>query len=350
MLTDNTPDAAIGAETVAIHVGSCMNSFGTLSIALKNPNRDFQDQIRLEDVQDEFGRFRIWSGNIGAHKTGKSSLNYRLRDASHIRQRVVSLLEDLNEILQNSRWQALENTRSLTNVRKATAIIMGEQVPWDCLSSDSDSDSDDDVEDPKANADGATTTSAVEDKTELKQLQSSMVETVTCLFRLSMAIRSPAPHDQFMTSKNIDTSYFEEYDIKHVRQKFPMAEGYLVNRLGRAISRRRQYLKYREAHHRKLAHGLDIEENIVQDVRTEMIPQSTVASSLPTALKEVDHIDLTEDSGSEACYSEASTATSANGTTNLRTPPLPKEAQNGSPFECPLCFMIISVRGTRSWR
>ena len=222
-------------------------------------------------------------------------------------------------------------------------------MPWDCLSSDSNSDSEYHAEDVVAG--GAPGDPAdVEDQTELKQLQSSMVETVTLLLRLSMAIRSPAPHDQFMRSSNVDTSHFEEFDVMHVREKFPRAEEYLVTRLGRAISRRRQYLRYREAHHKKLRYGLEVPENRTQDSHTEIIPQSTVASSLPTVLKEMDYLDLSEDSGSEAGFSEASTATSANDTMKLRVPPLPKAAQDGMPFECPLCFMIISVRSTRSWK
>jgi hypothetical protein len=182
---------------------------------------------------------------------------------------------------------------------------------------------------------------------------SGIVETVTCLLRLSMAIRNPAPHDQFMKSMNIDTSFYEEHDINHVREKFPDAEDYLISRLGRAISRRRQYLRYRKEHHKKLAYGIETEQEDAQgahDAQTEICPQSTVASSLPAALKGVGHIDLAGDSESDSGFSAASSVTSANDAAKLRPPPLPKEAQDSSPFESPLCFMIISIRGARSWK
>ncbi|KAK2761691.1 hypothetical protein FQN54_001519 [Arachnomyces sp. PD_36] len=332
MSTDQVPDVrSAGPETIAAEVKNCMQTFSALLVTLNDPGCDFRDQIQPEDVKDEFGRFRIWSGNIGAHKVGRSSLDYRLRDASHIRKRVVSLLHDLNEILE-----------------EISAIIRGEKLPWDCLPSDSDSETEDNIENADAHS---MITRIVQDDTELKQLHSGMIGSVTLLFRLSMAIRCPAPHDQFMKSKDIDTSYYEQYDIMHVRQKFPQAEEYLVIRLGRAISRRRQYLQYREAHHKKLAYNLEATDNPIRDSsRTEMVPESTVASSLPPALKEMDHLDLSEDHGSEAGFSDASTATSTNDTMKLRPPPLPKEAEDGSPFECPLCFMIISVRSTRSWK
>lgn len=195
------------------------------------------------------------------------------------------------------------------------------------------------------------TTAEVQDQTELKQLQSSMIETVTLLLRLSMAIRNPAPHDQFMESKDIDTSHYEEFDIRHVREKFPQAEDYLITRLGRALSRRRHYLRYRDAHHKKLSYGLDSADDIVKEPSgTEMIPQSTIASSLPTTLKAVDHLDLTYDDSSETGFSMTSTASSTNGSSKLRPPPMPEEARDGNPFECPLCFRIVLAHSALSWR
>lgn len=233
----------------------------------------------------------------------------------------------------------------------AAAIIHGEKVPWDCLSSDSDSDTErSSAEYVDDECVSGITRDDFEDTTELKQLHSSIAQTVTLLLRLSIAIRNPAPHDQFIRSTNIDTSFYEEYDIMHVREKFPLAEEYLVTRLGRAISRRRQYLKYREAHQKKLKYGLETTETSIEDSKTEMVPQSTVASSLPAALKDVDYLDLTEDSSSEMGFSEASTSMSDANTMKLRVPPLPEASQGGAPFECPLCFMIISISSARSWK
>ena len=107
MLPDGVRDAeSAGTGTIAAQVKNCMETFSALLVTLNDRSYQFQDQIQPEDVKDEFGRFRIWSGNIGAHRIGRSSLDYRLRDASHIRQRVVSLLDDLKEILQDGMWPA----------------------------------------------------------------------------------------------------------------------------------------------------------------------------------------------------------------------------------------------------
>jgi len=205
---------------------------------------------------------------------------------------------------------------------------------------------------------------------ELQQLMSDVVEVITCLLRLSMAIRNPAPHDQFMASGQIDISSFESFDISHVQAKFPCAEGYLITRLGKAISRRRQYLKYRNERHKKLAQGIEdvieapkaVAEPIGIEVArtevtrtdtapTEINPESTVASSIPLAMKApTTYIDPDEDVYSEGELSQTSYATSTNESTKLRPPPIPKEAQEGTPFECPLCFMIISIRSSHSWK
>lgn len=41
-------------------------------------------------------RFKLWVGNLGAHRaSGTRSLKYKLRDASMLRNHVVSLLQDL---------------------------------------------------------------------------------------------------------------------------------------------------------------------------------------------------------------------------------------------------------------
>lgn len=48
-----------------------------------------------------------------------------------------------------------------------------------------------------------------------------------------------------------DASHFLQYDIMHTRAKFPEAENYLIERLGHAVSRRRQYFRYHEEQHNK---------------------------------------------------------------------------------------------------
>jgi hypothetical protein len=50
-------------------------------------------------IHDDLARFKLWSGNIGAHRTGRSSLDHRLRDSSRLREQVAKLLDELAKSL-----------------------------------------------------------------------------------------------------------------------------------------------------------------------------------------------------------------------------------------------------------
>jgi hypothetical protein len=267
------------------------------------------------DIKDELSRFRLWSGNVGAHRRGRGSLDYKLREASHIRDQVVNLLQEMQFVLQES-----------------TDIVTGKRVSGEDMS-DSDSDTTDDgkVDLPP------------EDITELQQLATNLAELNTCLMRLSISIRNPAPPDQFKVSADIDTTYYERFDIAHVQGKFPNAEEYLTVRLGIAISRRRQYLRYCDDHRKKYEQGLS-------QIGAHREVASTIASSLPPVLKasDVSSAELDDDEFDDT-QSVTSYASSGHDPENLRPPPLPEKGSDGEPFECPLCFRFTAVQHVKAW-
>lgn len=209
---------------------------------------------------------------------------------------------------------------------------MNQEVkPWEELS-DSDSDS------------GLSSEGDDQEDTELKQLFASIKVSVTCLFRLSMAIRDPAPESQLGGTITVDKSYFEEHDILHAQAKFPGCSDYLTERFGRAISGRRQYLSYRETHHQKLSKNVELIG--FEQARTEHTTNSTEATPLPqVGTSSADVVDVQD---SEDALSQTSYATSVNAT--IRVPPLPKEARTQDHFECPLCFMIVSIHTSAGWK
>lgn len=75
-------------------------SFISLESALRQSER-YAIQIKPETVKDEFDRFKIWAGNVAAHLKGRRSLEYRLRDASHLKLETKSLLQALHDSLRN---------------------------------------------------------------------------------------------------------------------------------------------------------------------------------------------------------------------------------------------------------
>ncbi|KAK3998034.1 hypothetical protein QBC44DRAFT_228790, partial [Cladorrhinum sp. PSN332] len=279
----------------------------------------------LSGLEDQIARFKVWAGNVGAHRTGRSSLQYRLRDASNIWKQVVDLLGNLGEALHD-----------------ASSIIRGDVVPWDREPNSNSCDfgaplSDEDSE--------AGNDAEPDDNTEMGQIYWSIVDTIDCLFRLSISIRNPAPHDRFrQMAQLLPTSTLAPFDIRHVEEKFPLATIAMIKRLGLANSRRRQYFLYRKSHHQKLVDGLE-------GKTTDDTGKSTIASSIPQHMKTPHGANtavLDEDRYSDTNMTQTSYASSIN-TDKPRVPPLPEIAHNG-PFECPFCYMIISATTTKAWK
>jgi hypothetical protein len=218
----------------------------------------------------------------------------------------------------------------------AFAIVTGLRKPWDELS-DSDCDSDSDS--------GTSRDDSQEESTELRQLLASFTSTITCLFRLSMAIRDPAPESQHRSIINVDNdkSGYEQWDIKHVNAKFSKCVNHLAERLGRAISGRRQYLDYRQSHRQKL--GKSIETVGREEPKTEYTTNSTQATPIPAIQASIENEWDEDDALSQTSY-----ASSVNSNTAIRVPPLPKESYTQDHYECPLCFGIIAIHKKLAWK
>lgn len=307
---------------VALNVHHCLKDFQAVCNKLSSAQSSIKTKLPLATLKDIFGGFRLWSSNVGAHRTGRGSLGYKLREASHIRDQVIQLVQGMKAVLN-----------------EVSEIVTGQRPSWEVMS-----DSESDTEEDSANG------LQKPDTTELAQLAAELKETNACLMRLSVAIRNPAPHDQFKESAHIDTAYYEPFDIAHVRGKFPKAPEYLTARLGKAISRRRQYLRYRDDHSKKYKQGLT-RRGTLPDMGAHREVESTVASSLPPAVKaSVNIADLEEEDEYDETQSVTSYASSGHDPEKLRPPPLPMEGRDGEPFVCKLCFRYTAVRHVKAWQ
>ena len=81
----------------------CENSFNKL---IKS-TEILSNQAVTQRLLYEFGRFRVWAGNTGADRTGRISLDHRLREAPHIHEELTKLLEELNGDLEGGRFLPL---------------------------------------------------------------------------------------------------------------------------------------------------------------------------------------------------------------------------------------------------
>lgn len=95
-----------------IRLGTAANvrDFQSLSNALATRESQALDH---EALQDEFGRFRVWSGNLGALQKGHSSLDYRLRDAPLLLNEVSKLLGELEKNLHAGKSHSLYSSLML---------------------------------------------------------------------------------------------------------------------------------------------------------------------------------------------------------------------------------------------
>lgn len=225
----------------------------------------------------------------------------------------------------------------------ASDIISEASLPWDRLELDSDSDTE-------------SSESELDDEefggTEQEQLKKSIHETITLLSRLSMAVCNPAMHDQHINSSQLAVVAYSKFDVDHVSNKFPHVPSDLANNLGRAISRRRQYLHSRKERREKLAQGLEaVQWYGGLDGKSEAPSESMAATSLPDAIKSMSQGDLEREpySDSEASHTSFAKSNFDDGE-RQRIPPFPREGTGGTPFECPICFMMISVHSQESWR
>jgi len=212
---------------------------------------------------------------------------------------------------------------------------------------------------------------------EMADSLSDITHVITCLYEFSISIRNPAPRDRLEKCASIHVSHFEPFDIQHLSHKFPSAPKYLIERLGKANTRRRQLLMYHERHHDKIVghhvslptasqpmllipkqvHDQDLKEMLADGTppppkstataTTSRKTQTTVSIYVPREQDDIDACSNTD-------HSQTSYATSTEASSELpklRVPPPPKQDSTfeGDPFECPYCFTIISISGRQSW-
>lgn len=284
---------------------------------------------------DEAGRFRVWAGNISAHRTARRSLEYRLRDSSNLKATVESLLRNLSQAL------LIVTRQSLIAMRAPLAPIIN--------ASDREPSASPQTHDDSSTSGGGGDDDMFEIEDDevgellgpLEQALDEVHEVITLLLRFSMTLRSPAKHDQMRQAATSNAKYYEVVYGRHLQEKYPHVPSFLASRIGKAMSKHRGYLGYREQHHEKLAAGLDDDTETVGDR----------PSIVATSLRDVQAVQaVSRDSDSESIYTATSFAMTLSHTVTLRPTPLPDAGQDGEPFECPICFGIVVALDERSWR
>lgn len=235
---------------------SNVRSFQTLVNGLIS-NSGWEEQIEQESLEDEFGRFRVWSGNLGALQKGHSSLDYRLRDSPLLSGNALKFLEELKH-----------------NLDEAIAIVQGDRLPYEQQpkldpSGKEDEEDEDDFfsdDDDEEEADGS--------RKELTMRYEEIVDIIDNLYKLSVRIRTPTIRSRSLKAasyqpKDRDTgvdilSSYAQYDRQHVHELLRslrdpyigdsrLDDDYMEYRLAQGITLRRRHFKYWKRHRDKLS-------------------------------------------------------------------------------------------------
>jgi hypothetical protein len=223
-------------------------AFQNLTNALDTSDGKWASLIESEALQDEVGRFRVWSGNLGALQKGHSSLDYRLRDSPLLSTNTLKLLKELED-----------------NINEAFALASEARLPYELQAKPETTEEEDDDDDDFFDDDDDEDDEAGS-RSELSMRFSEIVDIIDNLYKLSVRIRTPTIRSRSLKAatyrpKDPETgvdvlSTYAEYDLRHVKEllrylRHPHeadSEGadhdYLAIRLSAAITLRRRQFKY----------------------------------------------------------------------------------------------------------
>lgn len=197
--------------------------------------QDFQEVTSLEDTRWpdaqrqlvlEGQRFLLWAQNLGLHRHGHASLDYRVRDAAVVKGYLAEVLTELQDTLDN-----------------VLSVMKGERPPFEegeaGQSETSDSSRDESAGDPPAihemyQSDGLGSSGSLH---EVSFRQRNTAETIDSLYSLATRLRNPRNRPQ--------------RTIKELYKHIP-------------ASRRADYIKEREA----------VETMVVSHIHSETLAQS----------------------------------------------------------------------------
>ena len=282
--------------TIASLTAKCLRSFNEVIPLIRSLDQR-ETELLVAAWEDELGRLRIWAANVGVDQLNQAPLDWRLRDASHIRDQILSLLENLLARLDDARDIVAEDNES---------------KPEDFT----DKENEDEVS-----------------LTDLNELQITIASIIKSLFLMSILVREPAQHDsrRALLSRS-EGVFFEPDDYAHVRRQHPKADEAIISRLSSAITRRRIYLRYQASKALEHRHG-------IASLLADNNAGSTIASGTSTILAREGNMGLDEEESDSEEFDQWRECGFLI--------PLPKEFYTKDPFECPICCYVIKLDNTR---
>lgn len=190
-------------ESVKDFAQACLRSFEELTAALKKAGVEISKSMPPDELQWQFGRFKIWCGTLGALHSGKSSLDSRLRESSVVLTNASKHLASLYRTLENS-----------MEVVSGARLPLEAQPTYAYSSSESSSEESEDGEGPSF-------------PEELVLHMRTIKEILSDLYKLSFRIRNqstrassilrPKLYSEVDPDTGIDKfAAYKEFDRRHV--------------------------------------------------------------------------------------------------------------------------------------
>ncbi|TVY85465.1 Ankyrin repeat and KH domain-containing protein [Lachnellula suecica] len=359
------------AATIASRAWACTIRFNQMTSQSRWGGLEFGDQL---------ARFNIWAANIGVFAEAHASLDYRVRNSAKAKMMMLRLLKSLQRKLQSA-LDAIETHREKEIHEHSSAVI------------DTQVDDDQGSESSQSEASKSTAATSESSQPRLSATPSTLfgkrvyeIETsINRLHRLATFIRKSSTHNRNLAATKFaildengdDTSsQFEEFALRMVQSRFPLANPVLHKRLSNLILQRRKSLSYQQRHQQKLAlavyaatrqsphqqsprpfpgtlptqpsqssykGGSSGANALLQGLVTNRALSATTATAFTAT--SVPSLPAPSVASSSAVSSNPNAAT-------LPFPPAPKAATNAKEFQCPYCGLLLGIKELKPkrWR
>jgi hypothetical protein len=78
-----------------------IEAFTQVAQEFENAKSDLAEESFLNELEDVRGRLRLWAANSGAHRSGRVSLDYKLRYSSQVHDKVTEYLQGIDRALHS---------------------------------------------------------------------------------------------------------------------------------------------------------------------------------------------------------------------------------------------------------
>lgn len=335
---------------------------------------ELEHENHHKDLCNNLERLKLWAGGIGALHgcSDPRSLEHRLRQAPNIKARIYDLLESLTENINQGAQNLNLDMHRIYLIAAAVLHYGSDQGETSPVEHHGDMKvTQDDLE----LLDMLGITKGDEDKHACRLLRicDKIAKDISYLFKASSLIGKAITRDRYARAEIASREIFESrYDIMYVQEKTRDRQGragrWLVNRLGEAITKRRQYLKYVREHdirlqqmseqpHDSPPRGDNAPPSELPKAAT-LSPHTAYNPSVPSTLQRMTTASTVSPGTGlqEETLEDNRTQITATDTAGIRgashalsTPLLSDYGRPGEEFQCPFCRKPQMFEDPNQW-